>query len=367
MDEKQINENKGSLQAKKDSQARDWCFTVNNPVQAEAQFCEYLKSIVNVRYFCFGREKGDGTDDNPTGTEHYQGYIEFSMPKRFSTVKGYFSEAAIGVNANIQSRAGKRGEARDYVFKTGKYADKAHTRMGEVYTHGEFIEDGERADLGCIADDIEGGMTNMELSRKYGNKYVTVRGWADEYRQDFLAQKYSKERRLDLEVIYIFGKTDIGKTRYILDKYGDENVFIMSEYGNNFTKERFDGYKGERIVLFEEFRSSIVISNMLRYLDVYKVQLPCRYNNKIACYNKAYITSNWELLEQYKNIQAEHPETWKAFLRRIHKVYDFDKSKDIAVDSYTWYPFKGIVPKQQKIAVSGLRPLSDAEQEELGF
>ena len=191
----------------KDNQARDWCFTVNNPVQTEEQFLEYLKTLINVRYAIFGRERGDGTDGNPLGTQHYQGYIEFSMPKRFSTVKGYFSEDSIGVNAHIQTRAGKRADARDYIFKLGKYADKAHTRMGDVYEFGEFVEDGERVDLSRIIIDIEAGLSNMELSRKHGNKFVAVRGWADEYRQDYLTQKYSKERRLDLEVRYFYSET----------------------------------------------------------------------------------------------------------------------------------------------------------------
>lgn len=30
-------------QPKKNKQARDWCFTVNNPVQSEQEFLEYLK------------------------------------------------------------------------------------------------------------------------------------------------------------------------------------------------------------------------------------------------------------------------------------------------------------------------------------
>ena len=143
----------------------------------------------------------------------------------------------------------------------------------------------------------------------------------------------------------------------------------MSEYGCNFNRERFDGYKGERIILFEEFRSSIPITNMLRYLDIYKVQLPCRYSNKIACYNKVYITSNWTLEEQYKHIQREHPKTWKAFLRRITAVYDFDKSIDVPIDSNLWYPYNRAVPapQQQRISLADLRPLSQAEAEELGF
>ena len=33
-----------------------------------------------------------------------------------------------------------------------------------------------------------------------------------------------------------------------------------------------------------------------------------------------YIISNWSLEDQYKEVQKDNPESWKAFLRRIHEV-----------------------------------------------
>ena len=271
------------------------------------------------------------------------------MPKRFSTVKGYFLEPVIGVNGNVSARYAKRSDARDYIFKIGKHADKAHTRISGVYEFGEFVDDGERTDLFYIIEDIEAGLPNMELSRKYGRKYIQYRSWADEYRQDFLRRKYKRERRLNMEVTYIYGVTETGKTRHVLDKYGDDNVFRMTDYGGKFTSERFDGYECEDIIVFEEFRSQIKIERMLNYLDVYAIELPSRFRNKWACYTKVYILSNWKLEEQYINIQKEHPETWKAFRRRIKFNFDFDASKIAPVSKYM------------------LKPLPDNEQIPSGF
>ena len=59
---------------------------------------------------------------------------------------------------------------------------------------------------------------------------------------------------------------------------------------------------------------------MLNYLDIYPLQLPARYNNRQACYNFVYLVSNWKLEDQYHNISSEQPATWKAFIRRIHKI-----------------------------------------------
>lgn len=41
------------------------------------------------------------------------------------------------------------------------------------------------------------------------------------------------------------------------------------------------------------------------------------------CYTTIYITSNISLEEQYRGIQWSQPETWKAFLRRIHNVVEY--------------------------------------------
>jgi len=317
---------------KKNTQGRDWCFTVNNPVQAEEQFLAYLETLDDIRYAVFQREKAPDT-----GTEHYQGYMEFSQPKWFTTIRNYLSEKAIGVQAHVEQRRKKRSEAREYCMTE-------ETRISpKYYELNDFVGDGERTDINGIIKDIEVGMTNIELAKKYGNKFVIVRAWADEYRQDYLAQKSKQTRRLGIEVTYISGVTKAGKTRHVLDKYGDENVYRVTDYGTKFSAEKFDGYKGEDIIIFEEFRSQIKIEKMLNYLDVYAVELPSRFRNKWACYTKIFIVSNWKLYDQYKNIQAEHPETWKAFLSRIHKVYDFDVSKD----------------KPASKILSGIRPADD--------
>jgi hypothetical protein len=98
--------------------------------------------------------------------------------------------------------------------------------------------------------------------------------------------------------------------------------------------------------------------------------LPCRYNNKVACFTKVYIITNWALSEQYKNIQAAHPKTWQAFLRRIKVVYDFDKSKDIPVNKITGeLVTEKVAQTEQAIQTEQLAliPLSDEEAEGLGF
>lgn len=154
----------------------------------------------------------------------------------------------------------------------------------------------------------------------------------DRARQLLIEEEYKNTWR-DLTVTYIFGLTETGKTRSIMEKYGYSNVFRITDYDHPF-----DSYKNNSVLIFEEFRSSIKIQNMLNYLDGYPCELPARYNNKTACYLEVYIITNIFLEQQYVNIQVESPETWKAFLRRIDQVIWYqDKDTIITYDSVNEY------------------------------
>ena len=130
-----------------------------------------------------------------------------------------------------------------------------------------------------------------------------------------------------LEVTYIFGAAGTGKTSGIYQKHDPRDVCRVTNYrvGKGIS---FDHYHGQDVLVFEEFHSQIPIEDMLNYLDIYPLYLPARYTDRTACYTKVYLTSNIPLAEQYPEIQRKQPETWKAFLRRIHKVimYGIDGS-----------------------------------------
>lgn len=72
-------------QPKKNKQARDWCFTINNPVQSEQEFLTYLQTVSDLRYAVFQRERAP-----ETGTEHYQGYFEFTQPNCLLPLKNAY-------------------------------------------------------------------------------------------------------------------------------------------------------------------------------------------------------------------------------------------------------------------------------------
>ena len=113
-----------------------------------------------------------------------------------------------------------------------------------------------------------------------------------------------------------------------MEKNGYANVYRVTDYNHPF-----DSYNCQPVIAFDEFRSSLKLKEMLLYCDIYPIELPSRYSNKYACYNKVYIISNWILEKQYTEIQREDKESWQAFLRRINKVIHYETADNIKVYS----------------------------------
>lgn len=257
------------------------------------------------------------------GTPHTHIYVCFSSRVRFKTVKKHFPEAHIEVvHGTVQSNV-------EYIMKTGKWRNdkKAETRLEGTYEEWGTLpkQKGTKPEMEELYQMIEAGYSNSEILA-FNNDYILDIDKLDKVRTTLLIDKFKGARRLNLRVIYISGATGTGKTRGVLDTHGDGNVYRVSDY-----QHPFDGYNCEPVIAFDEFRSSLKLQDMLNYADIYPIQLPARYSNKVACYETVYIISNWTLEEQYAEVQKDNPESWKAFLRRIHEIRIYNKNGTIDI------------------------------------
>ena len=161
------------------------------------------------------------------------------------------------------------------------------------------------------------GKTNSEIINE-NTDYISYLDLMDRVRMTLQIDQNRTERRLDLRNIYVFGKTGTGKTRMVLDRHGDENVFRVTDY-----KHPFDNYHMESVMCLEEFRDSLPLSQCLQLMDIYMVELSARYSNKLGIYKTLYMVSNWPLQKQFAEIRREDPESYNAFKRRIHYVLEY--------------------------------------------
>lgn len=312
--------------------SRKWLITINNPagngVASDPRaLYELVEHNLSTTYFCMSYEKGLKEQ-----TEHAHIFLYFKNPHRGDKIAAVFFK-----KAHLDVCRGSCAENRDYVFKAGKWTDteKEETRVdGTQYESGELPEEkgqGKRTDLDTLLDMIKNGATNTQILNK-NSDYLRYISSIDRIRQEYEQDKWRDTFR-HLEVTYVCGKTGKGKTREIMEKYGYRNVKRVTNY-----EHPFDDYRGEDVVIFEEFRSNLAIEQMLNYLDGYPVCLPSRYSDKWAGFTKVFICTNWDLMKQYKNIQENHQETWNAFLRRIHKVkvYSTNDSAEYTTTEYLY-------------------------------
>lgn len=289
----------------KDTRARKWQVTINNPAEHDFDHIR-IKSLLEdmqLEYFCMCDEIGD------KGTYHTHVFIQGKNAIRFSTVKGKFPEA------HLEMCKGTAQENRDYIHKEGKWAKdrKKETNLAETFEEvGEcpIERPGRRTDLEDLYDMINDGKSNKEIMDE-DPRYMMCLDKIERARQTVVEARYRETFR-DLVVEYHWGETGTGKTRGVMEKYGYANIHRITDYDHPW-----DSYRQQDIVVFEEFRSSLRIQDMLNYLDGYPLELPCRYVNKIACYTKVFILSNIPFDEQYRQIQIEQPLTWQAFVRRV--------------------------------------------------
>lgn len=254
-----------------------------------------------------------------TGTFHTHMFLYSPAPIRFSTIKNRFPVA------HIEKAYGSAVQNRDYILKSGKWAedDKAETAIeGSFQEYGRLPAEKEEKhpEMCRLIENLRDGRHTAEIIDDTPNLAFRVRE-IDTLRQTLLAERYAAENR-ELTVTYLYGATGTGKTKGIYQRHSPRDICRITHYKNG-QGVYFDGYYGQDVLVFEEFHSQIPIEEMLNYLDIYPLNLPARYNDKTACYTQVYITSNIPLAEQYKSVQWNRNETYQAFLRRIHRVVEY--------------------------------------------
>lgn len=307
---------------KKNVQSRKWLLTFNNPEKygfGHDNIKAALSTIKDVTYWCMCDEIGK------EGTYHTHLFIFRRNTMRFSMIKNKFPIA------HIDYCRGSTQENRDYIRKEGRHrgTDKEETNLPQTFEeNGECPkeEQGKRTDLNELYGMIKDGMSNYEILESNPG-YMLKLDEIDTCRQ-VLRQEEFKNRFREVRTEYWYGQTGRGKTRTVMEAFGYENVYRVTDY-----QHPFDNYKGQDVMVFDEFRSSLKIQDMLNFLDGYPLDLPCRYNNKTACFTKVFIISNISLKEQYTDIQRAYEETWKAFLRRIDGVKVFEKNGPVFFSS----------------------------------
>lgn len=309
----------------KSVRSRKWLITINNPAEHgfdHDRIRSELSKMKGILYFCFCDEQGDECE-----TLHTHLFFVLKNACSADRVNNLFP------NFHRDICFGSSRENRAYVLKDGDkyhkqddghyhYVDSGSKEHDGINFSDTFVEwgdipeehQGKSKDSDVIVAMIKDGATNEEIIDAVASAYRDIEK-VERTRSMYRDSQFRNSWR-HLHVTYMFGKTGCGKTRSVMECYGYENVYRVTDY-----KHPFDTYDGQDVIIFEEFRGGLKHGDMLNYLDGYPLLLPCRYFNRQACYTKVFIITNVPPNEQYTNVDRESRE---AFYRRIHVIREYD-------------------------------------------
>lgn len=137
-------------------------------------------------------------------------------------------------------------------------------------------------------------------------------------------------RVLPPKVYWLYGKTGTGKTRTAMamgDRYGDRANDIWISSG---PLRWFDGYDGQSVVIFDDFRAKHVSSFafLLRLLDRYPTRVEFKGGFTDWAPKIIIITSSYSPDECFSVRNVHQPEDMAQLHRRISTIYYFETQHD---------------------------------------
>lgn len=223
----------------------------------------------------------------PSGFCHWQ--IVVSFPKKVSLV------AVRRIFGAVHAEATRSEAARAYCFKED-------TRV-----------QGTQFELGTLAI-RRSSATDWNLVRASAQS-----GDLDSIPADIYVRCYHQLRRISADHVrplaivrsceVFWGRTNSGKSQRAWAEGG------LLAYGKDPRTKWWDGYLGEEHVIIDEFRGTIDVTHLLRWLDRYPVRVECKGSSLPLSATKFWITSNLDPRDWYPDLDSE---TLSALMRRLN-------------------------------------------------
>lgn len=234
---------------------RRGCFTLNNPTDQEYHWLTVTWPSWpkrNPTWMIVGKEVGE------TGTSHLQGAFTLSGAVDFSTIKTWPGFR----RAHLEQMRGTPLDSKVYCSKQ----DFAPFEFGIPPTPGK------RSDIADACQAIKDGMTLKEMTDEHS--VVVVKYYKGLTVLRSLRSGPRDPDALPPSVYWLHGKTGTGKTRCSWQlgcKLSSPSDIWFSNGGTQW----FDGYDGQRVAIFDDFRAKgTKFEFLLRITDRYPLQVP---------------------------------------------------------------------------------------------
>lgn len=270
---------------------RNFVFTNWN---LETNYADMLEKH-GIRYIACGRETCPWT-----GKLHDQGWITFrhqrsDSKKALNIIGNMFGEK----HANIQAMRGSLKQNNEYCGKEN-----------ELRKFGDEPKQGSRADLVDVCNRIKKGEDSAETIALEDPDFYHQFGRTMEKIEDISRRHTFRNWMTKGE--WVWGPTGAGKSHRAFQDYD-----TATHYVKPIQDEWWDGYKGQPIVILNEFRGNIPFAELLSLVDKWPhfVKRRCREPTPFLA-RKLIITSSLKPEECYSNVLLGN-DSMEQFNRRF--------------------------------------------------
>lgn len=223
--------------------ARCYCFTLNNYTDKDL---ENIKAI-DCLYLIVGQEVGK------KGTKHLQGYIRFKNARAFKSIKKLISN-----RCHLEKARGNDMENREYCSKEGKFFEK-----------GECAKQGKRSDLESVKNEILNGLKVTQILEEDPVSYHQYGRTMEKLEDLYLSKQYRSKMT---KGTWYYGGTGTGKSHVAFEGFHPDTHYLWNLRDNGWQ----DQYKGQKIVVINDFRGEIPYNDLLNMVDKWPLTIPRR-------------------------------------------------------------------------------------------
>lgn len=291
--------------------AKRWCFTINNPTDADKFWCvdgdeDHPNDVmVNVEYLILQEERGEN------GTLHWQGFLILKKKEKLTWLK-----RRLNARAHWEVARGTNQQAAEYCRKDDTYTGGLRHEFGKMPERAAAPKASER--LAEAAEELDVVKEGYKRPREIKSMTLLQCGFMTAY--NALTADILGPTREGMQVVTLVGPPGTGKS-YCINKLFPKHGRCI--YGNNGV---WFQNPTEDVMIFEEFSGTtsskaLTIERMKCLLDIYPMALEVKGGMRPAMYTKVFITSNTPPNAWYK-VEDIQGNTIEAKLNSLHALWD---------------------------------------------
>lgn len=289
-------------------------------------FLGVLESKTAIRDYAYILHDKDVDEQGKQKEPHYHIAIRFK-----DTVNTKYVAQWFGIQENYVGRIkGRWTDVLKYLIH-GNASEKYQYSAEEVTSNFDWLGEVVKADarksgqarkeqiINSIVDGTirEYNYTDYISAIEYDKYSRSIEG-AFKYRLNVI-----KERKRDMEAIFINGRSGTGKTTYAKKLAEDKGY---SYFVSSSSNDVLDGYQGQDCVILDDLRgSSVSLSDLLKMLDNHTSStVKSRYKNKVLECKLIIITTVSDIDTFFANVFENEEEPIHQLKRRCQTYIRFD-------------------------------------------